>query len=47
MKAQVEIAIDALGLPVFIASWGCFLLPQDIFLPFYTADSKMSPSLNA
>lgn len=46
MKAQVEIAIDALGLPVFIASWGCFLLPRDILLPFYTADSKMSPSLN-
>lgn len=24
MKAHLEIAIDALGLPVFIASWGCF-----------------------
>lgn len=47
MQAQVEIAIDALGLPVLIVSWGCFLLPRDIFLPFYTADSKMSPSLNA
>lgn len=47
IKAQVDIAIYALGLPVFIASWGCFLLPRDILLPFYTADSKMSPSLNA